>query len=328
MNGFLILDLNKYEVPMSSLHFNQITASNVTQDFVKLSLQSSSVLDPDMNNLRFDFSVPFYSKLNNIQFQWYLEGYQSDWVPWSNNSFVEFKNLDYGNYTFHIRAQSGQQLIGEPLKHSFTISFPWYLSYWAMIGYLLFLVFASLFINNLYTNYYRKQQTKYVEEANRELAIKELASKKALVEFKNEQLNQSIENKNRELAISTMSMIKKNSLLGSIKAELQSLSNLSGLSSVIRIIDQNINNDDDWNFFEEAFNNADQDFLKKIKEIHPNLTPNDLRLCAYLRLNLSSKEIASLLNISSKSVEIKRYRLRKRMNLEHGTNLISYILSV
>jgi DNA-binding CsgD family transcriptional regulator len=125
-----------------------------------------------------------------------------------------------------------------------------------------------------------------------------------------------------------MSMIKKNSLLGSIKAELQSLSNLSGLSSVIRIIDQNINNDDDWNFFEEAFNNADQDFLKKIKEIHPNLTPNDLRLCAYLRLNLSSKEIASLLNISSKSVEIKRYRLRKRMNLEHGANLISYILSV
>ena len=93
-------------------------------------------------------------------------------------------------------------------------------------------------------------------------------------------------------------------------------------------IDQNINNDDDWNFFEEAFNNADQDFLKKIKDIHLSLTPNDLRLCAYLRLNLSSKEIASLLNISPKSVEIKRYRLRKRMNLEHGTNLISYILSV
>ena len=93
-------------------------------------------------------------------------------------------------------------------------------------------------------------------------------------------------------------------------------------------IDQNINNQDDWNFFEEAFNNADQDFLKKIKDLHPKLTPNDLRLCAYLRLNLSSKEIASLLNISSKSVEIKRYRLRKRMNLEHETNLIGYILSV
>jgi DNA-binding CsgD family transcriptional regulator len=125
-----------------------------------------------------------------------------------------------------------------------------------------------------------------------------------------------------------MSMIKKNTLLGSIKDELLNLKDLSEVKKVVRHVDKNINNDDDWNFFEEAFNNADQDFLKKIKDIHPRLTPNDLRLCAYLRLNLSSKEIASLLNISSKSVEIKRYRLRKRMNLEHGTNLISYILSV
>jgi DNA-binding CsgD family transcriptional regulator/ribosomal protein S20 len=125
-----------------------------------------------------------------------------------------------------------------------------------------------------------------------------------------------------------MSMIKKNTLLGSIKDELLNLKNISEVKNVVRNIDKSINNDDDWNYFEEAFNNADKDFLKKIKEIHPKLTPNDLRLCAYLRLNLSSKEIASLLNISSKSVEIKRYRLRKRMNLEHKTNLISYILSV
>ena len=183
-------------------------------------------------------------------------------------------------------------------------------------------------INNFYTRYYRRQQIKYVEETKKELALKELSNTKALVEAKNDQLNQRIENKNRELAISTMSMIKKNTLLGSIKDQLVKVTDLSELKKVVRNIDQNINNDDDWNFFEEAFNNADQDFLKKIKEIHPKLTPNDLRLCAYLRLNLSSKEIASLLNISSKSVEIKRYRLRKRMNLDHGTNLIGYILSI
>ena len=148
------------------------------------------------------------------------------------------------------------------------------------------------------------------------------------MEAKNNQLNQRIENKNRELAISTMSIIKKNTLLGSIKDQLTNVDNLFGLKEVIRNIDQSIKNDDDWKFFEEAFNNADQDFLKKVKDLHPNLTPNDLRLCAYLRLNLSSKEIATLLNISAKSVEIKRYRLRKRMNLGRGTNLIGYILSV
>ena len=90
---------------------------------------------------------------------------------------------------------------------------------------------------------------------------------------------------------------------------------------------QNINKEDSWNIFKEAFDNADNDFLKKVKQDHPTLTPNDLRLCAYLRLNLSSKEIAPLLNISVRSVEIKRYRLRKKMNLDHEQGLVEYILS-
>ena len=80
--------------------------------------------------------------------------------------------------------------------------------------------------------------------------------------------------------------------------------------------------------FQEAFNNADKKFLKKIKTNHSELTPNDLRLCAYLRLNLSSKEIAPLLNISPRSVEVKRYRLRKKMNLDRDENLTTYILEL
>lgn len=328
MNGFLTLSLSQYVIPESLLFLSSITAYNLNQKESSLPLFQTSKLTPEMNNLRFEFSVPYYSTLNSIQFQWYMEGYHTDWLPWSDFSFAEFKNLDFGNYTFYVRARSGQQPIGEVVQYSFSILYPWYISYWAVAFYVFILVFLSLLINNLYTRYYRRQQIKYVEETKKELALKELSNTKALVEAKNDQLNQRIENKNRELAISTMSMIKKNTLLGSIKDQLVKVSELSELKKVVRNIDQNINNDDDWNFFEEAFNNADQDFLRKIKEIHPKLTPNDLRLCAYLRLNLSSKEIASLLNISSKSVEIKRYRLRKRMNLDHGTNLIGYILTV
>lgn len=328
MNGFLTLSLSQYLIPESPLILSNVNAYNLNQKQNSLFLTQNSKLSSDFNNIRFEFTVPYYNKLNSIQYQWFLEGYNSDWLPWSDLSFAEFKNLDFGNYNFYLRAQSGQQSIGELVSYSFSISPPWYISLWAIFFYILILTLFTLFINKLYTNYYRKQQIKYVEETKKELALKELSTTKALMEAKNNQLNQRIENKNRELAISTMSIIKKNTLLGSIKDQLTNVDNLSGLKEVIRNIDQSIKNDDDWKFFEEAFNNADQDFLKKVKDLHPNLTPNDLRLCAYLRLNLSSKEIATLLNISAKSVEIKRYRLRKRMNLGRGTNLIGYILSV
>ena len=149
-----------------------------------------------------------------------------------------------------------------------------------------------------------------------------------LMYFKNEQLEQDIKSKNRELAISTMSLIKKNEFLNSIKDELKKADPENKLKSIVRLINNNINNNDDWKFFQEAFNNADKDFLQKVKEKHKSLTPNDLRLCAYLRLNLSSKEIAPLLNISSRSVEVKRYRLRKKMDLPHETSLTNYILEI
>ena len=128
--------------------------------------------------------------------------------------------------------------------------------------------------------------------------------------------------------MSTMNLINKNELLNDIKKELVKAKKIEDLKSVIKLINKNLNTTDDWKLFEEAFNNADKDFLKKIKHIHPSLTSNDLRLCAYLRLNLSSKEIAPLLNISPKSVEVKRYRLRKKMNLGHDVNLTDYILQI
>ena len=148
------------------------------------------------------------------------------------------------------------------------------------------------------------------------------------MKLKNEKLQDEIESKTRELSASTMSIIKKNEILNTIKGELEEVKNDDSVKPVIKIINKNLKNTGDWKMFQEAFNNADSDFLKKVKNAHPSLTPNDLRLCAYLRLNLSSKEIAPLLNISVRSVEIKRYRLRKKMELQHEKSLVAYILEL
>jgi DNA-binding CsgD family transcriptional regulator len=157
--------------------------------------------------------------------------------------------------------------------------------------------------------------------------MKNLEAEQKITILQNEQLEMDMANKNKELAVSTMSLIRKNEFLTNIKDQLKE-SGSSKIKSVIKTIDKDINEEDNWNYFKEAFNNADKDFFKKIKSLHPALTPNDLKLCAYLRLNLSSKEIGPLLNISVKSVEIKRYRLRKKMDLVREANLTLYILNI
>tara|TARA_R110002049_G_scaffold188116_2_gene356379 strand:+ start:733 stop:1326 length:594 start_codon:yes stop_codon:yes gene_type:complete len=195
------------------------------------------------------------------------------------------------------------------------VSRPWYLSNIALALYVLALIGIGFLVNKIYKFYY-----------DRILKHEQIKNERALIQIKNEKLNQDIEGKNRELAISTMSIIKKNELLRKIKKELKSTKNKEDIASAISLIDVNLNNNQDWKFFKEAFNNADKDFMDKIKAEHPELTPNDLKFCAYLRLNLSSKEMAPLLNISIKSVETKRYRLRKRLQLNHDDSLVNYIL--
>ena len=95
---------------------------------------------------------------------------------------------------------------------------------------------------------------------------------------------------------------------------------------LIRNIDQDLTSEQDWDMFEQSFNEVHENFLHKLKEEFTDLTPADIQLCAYLKMNLQSKEIAALLNITVRGVEIRRYRLRKKLHLDHNINLTEYIM--
>lgn len=280
------------------------------------------------NNFMFYYTIPQYSKYVNAEYQYKLEGFNEHWSNYSLEPSVAFKNLPPGTYTFKVRGKVGDNITTNTEVFQFIIKKPWFATNVALLIYLVVFILAGYLINQLYKNYYNKQKQKIIEENQRKLEIHQLETRQQLVETRNEMLEKDIESKNRELAASTLNLIKKNEVLATIKNDLKKLDSSHNLKSVINTINSNINEEDTWNLFSEAFNNADKDFLKKVKESHPSLTPNDLRLCAYLRLNLSSKEIAPLLNISIRSVEIKRYRLRKKMNLEHEEGLVEYILSI
>ncbi|NDI98923.1 LuxR family transcriptional regulator [Flavobacterium sp. LaA7.5] len=317
------LKFDKYNVSITDVSSNIMNKSGISNP-----INAEGSFKHSENNFTFSYAVPEYNKYINAEFQYLLEGIQEEWSEWSTKPFANFKNLTPGSYTFKVRARTGNS-ISNTAQYSFTILKPWYATTIALIVYLILALIAAYFINKAYKNYYHRQKEKLIEENERLLEIKELENEQEVMKIKNEQLQQEFENKNRELAVSTMNLIKKNELLSMIKDDLKKTTDGDrNIKSVISTINKNINEDDTWDMFKEAFNNADKDFLKKVKAKHPALTPNDLRLCAYLRLNLSSKEIAPLLNISVRSVEIKRYRLRKKMELSHEISLVEYILSL
>ncbi|KJD34060.1 hypothetical protein PK35_04830 [Tamlana nanhaiensis] len=329
--GYIIFNLQQVKQKPFKVHLNQVVNSafkNTNHALIYVNTLKNETFDYANNNIRFTFSVPEYQKFALAEYQYQLEGIQNTWSNWTKKPEEFFENLPHGNYTFKVRAKIGSTLSTNTETFSFSIKRPWYISNAMMGCYGLMVLLFSVFMHNQYKRSFKKQQKKLIIKKQRELELKELENKAQLTRFNNDKLRQDIENKNRELGISTMNLIKKNEFLNNLKKELQNVNDVKSIKRVINIIDKNINNTDDWHLFEEAFNNADKDFLKKIKQLHPELTSNDLRLCAYLRLNLASKEIAPLLNISPRSVEVKRYRLRKKMNLKHEASLTDYILSV
>lgn len=330
-DGYYVLNNNEFKFSNHKVSLFGISNNVVNSKSTNISITEKGTFHHDENNLAFNYTVPEYDKYINAEYQYKLEGLHDEWSEWSFNSQVVFENLPAGDYVFSVRAKVANSVTDNIAIYSFVIKKPWYANNWAMIFYFIMLIVLGYYINKFYTIYHDKRHQRIIAENNILLELKELENEQQIMKIKNEQLTQDVDKKNKELAVSTMNLIKKTELLNIIKGDLKnstdSTSNRS-IKSVISTINKNVKEENTWNIFKEAFDSADNNFLKKVKENHPSLTPNDLRLCAYLRLNLSSKEIAPLLNISVRSIEIKRYRLRKKMNLPHEMGLVEYLLAI
>lgn len=330
-NGYLKVNTSNISKVSSGIYLKSFKVNDKNDKTILKDITNTkqTLLKNKFNNISFEYAALNYNPLSKSEYQYKLSGYNNKWSQWSTKGKVSFKNLPFGDYEFLVRSRIGKDNLSKTLTYSFSIGRPFYLSNLMIAIYVLLLILLLIFIHILYKQNYKKKKVELQQNAERKLELKDLESQREIMKIKNDKLKLDVENKNRELAIATMSLVKKNEFLSNIKSDLKPIQSKNKvIKKVLKTINNNLNNTDDWKFFEEAFNNADKDFFKKLKEIHPKLTPNELKLCAYLRLNLSSKEIAPLFNISTKSVEIKRYRLRKKMNLSRKQSLTTYILSL
>ncbi|WP_037318340.1 triple tyrosine motif-containing protein [Salegentibacter sp. Hel_I_6] len=311
---------------MEPLSINKVSTAALEENFKNQTLELELLELPNSeNNINFEFSIPAFSKLAKPVYSYRIKGFSAGWSEWQSQGLANFENMPSGDYVFEVRGKYNNK-ISDTASYAFSITLPWYATTAAIIIYILLFSLLIFILHKIYTGYYRKQRNRLMERNRKKIEIKQLESQQEIITLQNQKLESDMASKNRELAASTMNLIKKNEFLNELKKRISSANKEEDIQKVISVINKNIAEEDNWKFFKEAFDNADKDFLQSVKEAHPNLTSNDLKLCAYLRLNLSSKEIAPLLNISVRSVEIKRYRLRKKMELDHDQGLVEYIL--
>ena len=323
--GYLTVNLNTLNKENTTPKLNSISANNKQKDY-PVNLNQEGTLPFQYNNLSFQFTNYDFNRYGKTRFQYLLEGEDQQWSEWKETTSVSYANLNYGKYQFKLRSKKGNTISEIVTSPTINISPPWHLNRIAISLYAILFTLLLISYNTFYKRKLKKQREKLEKENKRLLEIQELEAQKEIIRLKNEQLQQDIEGKSRELAVATMSTLKRNEFLNTIKAELETLKGETKAKQLIKSINAKLKNNDDWEYFKKAFDNSDQSLFSKLKKVHPELTKNDFKLCAYLRLNLSSKEIAPLLNISVHSVEIKRYRLRKKMGLDRKQGIVEYIM--
>ena len=294
------------------------------------------------NAFKFYFSSPIYDTPESVEYSFKLAGLNNDWSAWSSSSSVEFALLPEGAYVFSIKARNSLGVESKIDELPFSVRPPWYRSIVAIIGYIiLFVIFTllgiQLFIKRIEISK-RKERLKHLKayrQKERDYIQQVSLSEEKIIRLKNEKLKSEVIHRDKELANQTMDLIRKNKFLAKIKEELEKIKMSSSdellkekISSLVGKIDKYIDHNKQWEVFETAFDDVHEDFLNRLKARFPTLTPKELRLCAYLRMNISTKEIAPLMNISIRGVEICRYRVRKKLNIDRDTNLTSLIIDL
>ena len=315
--------ISKYKKDYSKLctiYISDFKSRDTTEGvFFYNSKKSSQTLVPafkfNNNAVSISFSANDFVS-DAIAFQYKLNGFDEKWSDWTTQNLKEYTNLPDNNYTFMLRARNNDQTAPTELGFSFTVLAPWYRSIFA------WLVYAILFIFLIYLG---KRYLYYRIEKSR---LAEISKQKEIY------LTREMNLKEKELANSTMLVIQKNNFLTKLQSDLINVNSISGkdvvknnINTLIIRIGKEIDSEKQWKVFNTHIEQVYEDLFKKLIENYPDLTPRELNLCAYLRMNISSKEIATLMNISARGVEISRYRIRKKLHLDREANLTEFMIN-
>ncbi len=349
-DGFSVIKTSKLNRKADSfkLSIRNVSFTNAKENFTNAAIDDQDTtnipeFDSHHNSIRFEYVGTEYRNENSILYSFILENFNTEWSDFSTTNMKEFTKLPSGSYIFRVRAKNLYNAQTIETSFRFVILPPWYQSTTAIIIYILIFAIALYFFVRYIQ--FRSEQGAREMEAKKELEMKEKEKvykadakekENEIVALKNQKLQYELRHKSQDLASSTMNLIRKNEILFEINNKLdkigENISDKTDPNTIVKRIQKmqdeikrNIEHDNNWKKFQENFDLVYENYLKRLGEQFPILTVSDKKLCAYLKMDLSSKDIAPLLNMSFRSVEMSRYRLRKKLMLERDINLTEFL---
>ena len=337
-NGLALYHTDKLQTKTShtALQLKSIQTSDAESKvtvLLPLSSKSTPTTPFKRNNIIFTVFYPLYNNLNNLNFRYKLDGLDKVWGETTASSQKAYSYLPHGEYTLNVEVLTRSGIKLSKLSYSFEVEPPLYWSITARILYLILIVLfgVGIYLYILRLIHEKKEKVRLEQE---EIHRKEIEKREQqIIALQNENLESKLILKSKELAESTMTIIKKNEILSTIKVEvikqkkeLRTQYPNKYYDKLIRLLDENLSSEDDWAIFQTNFDRIHENFFRNLHINYPEFTSNDLRFCAYLRLNLSSKDIAHLMNISLKGVEVARSRIRKKIGLPSTKSLTEFMI--
>lgn len=334
----------------SEVFIRSVVSTNEKDSLLYVSLPGQAgkrlVVPHDLNSLRIEFVMPEYCDRDGVEYSCMLENYDDQWQIPQRSVVKEYTKLARGSYVFHVKAHDIVNGKDSEASLEIIVLPAWYETWWAYFIYIILAVGVVLLVlRQLKRRAERELRKVKVENEHKlheqqlQFKIDEEMKQKEIIRLRNDQLEIELKHKSGELADNAINLVRKNDMLQQIDTEMVELSQSvkddatkaiisKKISDIRRNIHTHIVDDSNWDKFEENFNLVYDNFTRKLLARYDDLKKVDLKLCVYLRMGMSSKEMASLLNTSVRSIETARYRLRKKLGLESGDNLYDFIQNI
>lgn len=319
-DGTMVIDLQDNAVAQGTLRMEAVTYQNGKGETIFARLGSQIELPSDAHNIILHVATGLGDGQKYLSFQ--IEGLSDDWSSWQSGGKIQFSQLPTGNHRLTVRSDDGAVLEVDVKQLA-----PVYARWWMIVLYITGVVVIAILVARRMAE--RRQQRflqKFREQERQKKEEKRAQKLKELQETARKQEN--------DLKERMRLLTQKQDLLDNISKEVESQRQELGDRypkkmhvRLMKLIQENATDKDRLLSFENYFVDVHHDFMLRMQEQHPDLSSGELKFCCLLRANLSTKEISDILGIGTRSVELRRYRLKQKLNLGKDDSLVSYILS-